>query len=368
MRIGIDARMIDNTGIGRYLRNLLVHLARIDMRNHYIVFINADNTRVVEQENVQFVPLKFPVPLYSLREQWWLPIELLKARLDVVHYPNFAIPLLPLYPSIVTIHDLIYYVYPDQCPSRLAHHYARFMLRQATRKARVLITDSAYSKQDLITHFQVPAEKIEVIFPAAEQQYCPPESPELPAAIALRYGIAGPYILYVGKHHPYKNIRTLVHAFNVYPEVYTQHQLVIAGKREPRRAALYQEARSLQAGDAIVFTDFVPEDDMFELYRHAQLFVFPSLYEGFGLPPLEAMACGVPVVASNAASLPEVVGDAAIQVEPLDAHGMADAMRAVLTDPMLWSELHHKGLKRAQHFSWETAAQQLLAIYERFKK
>ncbi len=368
MRIGIDARMIDNTGIGRYLRNLLVHLARIDTRNSYVVFINAGNSRVVKQDNVQFVPLKLSVPLYSLREQWWLPLEIRKARLDVVHYPNFDIPLLPLYPGIVTIHDLIYYLYPDQCPSRLAHFYARFMLRQATRKARVLITDSEYSKQDLMTHFQVPAEKIEVIFPAAEHQYCPPESSKLSTEIASRYRLTRPYVLYVGKHHPYKNVKTLVHAFNVHHEVYAGHQLVIAGKKDSRREALYREACSLQAGDLIVFTDFVSEDDLFELYRHARVFVFPSLYEGFGLPPLEAMACGVPVITSNAASLPEVVGDAAIQVEPLDVQGMANAMQAVLTDKSLWEDLKHKGLKRAQHFSWDTAAQQLLAIYERFQK
>ncbi len=368
MRVGIDARMIDNTGIGRYLRNLLVFLARLDTRNSYIVFINADNSRVVERENVQFVPLKLSVPLYSLREQWWLPVEIRQARLDVMHYPNFDIPLLSPCPSVVTIHDLIYYLYPDQCPSRLAHHYARFMLRQATRKAQVLITDSEYSKQDLINHFQVLPEKIAVIFPAAEQTYYPLESPGLSVKIASRYGITQPYILYVGKHHPYKNVKTLVHAFNIHHELYTRYQLVIAGKKDSRRDALYREAHSLQAGGSVVFTDFVPENDLSELYRHARLFVFPSLYEGFGLPPLEAMACGVPVVTSNAASLPEVVGDAAIQVEPLDVQGMADAMRTVLTDKMLWEDLKHKGLKRAQHFSWDTAARQLLAIYARFQK
>jgi glycosyltransferase involved in cell wall biosynthesis len=240
------------------------------------------------------------------------------------------------------------------------------MLRQATRQARLLITDSEYSKQDLITHFQVPAEKVEVILPAAEHRDCPPESPGLTPDIASQYGITKPYIFYVGKHHPYKNIKTLIRAFNVHSKVYEQYQLVIAGKKERRREDLYQEAHSLRAGSSIVFTDFVPEDELFELYRHARLFVFPSLYEGFGLPPLEAMACGVPVITSNAASLPEVVGDAAIQVEPLDVQGMADAMQAILTNDDLWKNLHLKGLQRAKHFSWDTAAQQLVAIYERF--
>jgi glycosyltransferase involved in cell wall biosynthesis len=364
MRIGIDARMIDNTGIGRYLQNLLVHLARIDTHNDYIVFVNAENSRVVQQENIRFVPLKIRVPLYSLREQWWLPWEIRQWPLDLIHYPNFDMPLLPLYPSIVTIHDLIYYLYPDQCPSKIAHYYARFMLRQATRKASLLITDSEYSKRDLIAHFQVPAEKIQVIFPAADQRAHPSQSPE--TSVVKKYGITKPYILYVGKHHPYKNIRTLLHAFNVHKNIYERFQLVIAGKKDLRRKDLYQEAEALYAGQAIVFTDFVSEDDLFELYRQARLFVFPSLYEGFGLPPLEAMACGVPVITSTAASLPEVVGDAAIQVEPLDVQGFADAMQSVLTDESLWQEFQWKGLQQAQYFSWDTAAQQLLEIYERF--
>jgi glycosyltransferase involved in cell wall biosynthesis len=173
--------------------------------------------------------------------------------------------------------------------------------------------------------------------------------------------------LYVGKHHPYKNIKTLMHAFNAHHGVYEGYQLVIAGKKEPRRESLYQAGESLQAGASIVFTDFVTEDDLFELYRHARLFVFPSFYEGFGLPPLEAMACGVPVITSNAASLPEVVGDAAIQVEPLDVQGMADAMRNILTNDALWKTLQDKGFQRVRRFSWDTAAQQLLEIYERFK-
>lgn len=367
MRIGIDARMIKNTGIGRYLRNLVIHLAHIDPRNHYVVFVNAGDSTVIDQANVHFVNLAISVPVYSLREQWWFPIELRRARLDVVHFPNFDVPLVASRPCVVTIHDLIYYLYPEQCPSRVAQYYAGFMLRQATRKANVLITDSEHSKRDLIKHFDIPAENIEVIYPAAETPGHPAASSKLWDGMATRYGITRPYILYVGKHHAYKNIRTLLRAFDAHQDVCEMYQLVIAGKKDPRREALYHEARSLRSGGSIIFTDFVPDDEVFELYRHARLFVFPSLYEGFGLPPLEAMACGVPVISSNAASLPEVVGDAAIQVDPLDVNGMADAMRNVLNRPALWNELRHKGLQRAQHFSWDTAARQLLAIYERFR-
>ncbi len=356
--------MVDNTGIGRYLRNLLIHLAQIDTQNEYIVFINRANSQVLNQDNFQFVPLKISIPLYSIREQYWLPLEICKWNLDFMHYPNFAIPLIRPYPDVVTIHDLIYYLYPEQCPSKAAHYYARFMLQYAAKHAHVLITDSEHSKRDLMKYFHVPDEKIHVILPAADGQCCAPATRQIRPNIEEKYGIVQPYILYVGKHHPYKNITTLLHAYVTHPDIYENFQLIIAGKRDIRRKDLYTTAKKLDPGEKIIFTDFVEEEELFDLYRQARLFVFPSLYEGFGLPPLEAMACGVPVITSNVASLPEVVGDAAIQVDPLNVRELADAIQTVLTDTELWNTLKQKGLKRSQQFSWETAAQQLLQIYE----
>jgi len=275
------------------------------------------------------------------------------------------VPLIQACPYLVTIHDLIYYLYPDQCPSQAAHYYARFMLRSATKHARAIITDSEYSKQDLIKYFRISEKKIHVIFPAADECATPVRKH---IASQSTYGIVQPYIFYVGKHHPYKNITTLLHAYMTHPEIYENFQLVIAGKQDMRRKSLYVTAEKLDPRKRIIFTDFVPEEELFDLYRGASLFVFPSLYEGFGLPPLEAMACGVPVITSNAASLPEVVGDAAIQVDPLDVRELADAMQTVLADATLWNTLRQKGIKRSQQFSWETAARQLLQLYERLKE
>jgi glycosyltransferase involved in cell wall biosynthesis len=339
MRIGIDARMIDNTGIGRYLRNLLIHLARIDTHNDYVIFINQGDSQVVNQANVRFVPLAISVPLYSLQEQYWLPFAIRKWGFDFIHYPNFDLPLIQTCPYIVTIHDLIYYLYPDQCPSKIAHYYARFMLRYAIKHARIILTDSHYSKQDLIRYFQLPEQKIQVIFPAADEWAT--HLPRHPVNKA-KYGIVQPYIFYVGKHHPYKNIRTLLRAYTADPEIYDRFQLVIAGKQDSRRRELYETAASLDPQHKIRFTGFVEEPELFDLYREAHLFVFPSLYEGFGLPPLEAMACGVPVITSNTTSLPEVVGDAAILFDPLNVRALADAMRAVLTNTELWNSLQEK--------------------------
>ncbi len=391
MRIGIDARMIDNTGIGRYLRNLLIHLAYLDNENEYVVFLNQENTAVVEQENFTVVRLKIHIPLYSLREQYWLPLEIRKRNVDLMHYPNFDLPIFQSCPYIVTIHDLIYYLYPEQCPSKIAHYYARFMIRYATTHARMVLTDSEHSKHDLMSYFKLPADKIHVIYPAADKLFRTRTlerrhpagnwNAGIPAGIADRmsatqcgqdarapiqkYGIHSPYIFYIGKHHPYKNIKALLSAYKQYAEIYENFQLVIGGKRDERRQDLYTLVSEFGMEGRILFTDFVPETEIFELYRQAELFVFPSLYEGFGLPPLEAMACGVPVICSNAASLPEVVGDAAIQVNASDVNELADAIRTVLTNTDLREELKLKGQRRALQFSWEHAARQLMQVYER---
>lgn len=360
MRIGIDARMVNNTGIGRYLRNLLRQLARIDRQNEYCLFLNKGEHFALTRENFTTIPLKMNVPLYSLREQYWLPLDIRRWRPDVVHYPNFDLPVCSPAPYIVTIHDLIYFLYPEQCPSRLAHYYARAMLAHSTKHARVVVTDSEHSKQDLQHYFRLPAEKIRVIFPAADERAF---SGEPNPAVLAQYEIVQPYILYVGEHHAYKNVMTLMQAYMAERDIYHNFQLVIAGKRDVRQKTLYEAAAQFDSGKRILFTDFVPDDDLFDLYRGARLFVFPSRYEGFGLPPLEAMACGVPVICSNAASLPEVVGDAAIQVQPDDISAFAAAMRSVLTNESLLRTLKYKGLARARQFSWEIAARQLVDIY-----
>ncbi len=366
MRIGIDARMLNNTGIGRYLRNLLIQLAAIDTNNEYIIFVNPENLRIIDHTNVMFVPFTSYLPVYSLREQYMLPIQIRKWNIDLMHYPNFNVPLFPYCPYVVTIHDLIYYLYPEECPSKMAHYYAKYMLRYAAKHARIVMTVSNHSKNDLMRYFHLHEDRIRVILNAPDTKIYPASRSRhthISNHLQKKYGISDPYVLYVGKHHRYKNIITLLHAFIRHQAIFEQFQLVIAGKRDSRQQALYDMAAAMDPGTRIIFTDFVSDDDIFKLYQQASLFVFPSLYEGFGLPPLEAMACGVPVITSCAASLPEIVGDAAIVVDPSDVTAMADAMQHVLTDTHLWHTLREKGLQHAQTFSWERAARQLLEVY-----
>ncbi|MCP4403586.1 MAG: glycosyltransferase family 4 protein [bacterium] len=366
MRIGIDGRMLGNTGIGRYLRNLIIHLAQQDTQNEYIVFTNNKDMQGVDRENFRFVTFNPPIPIYSLGEQYRLPVEIRRWKPDVMHYPNFDIPLVQSCPYLVTIHDLIYYLYPEQCPSTLAHYYASFMLKYATKHARMIITDSQHSKRDLMNYLQLPEEKLQVIFPAAEKSYSPRQAAEpVESTLRHKYGITRPYIFYVGKHHPYKNIKQLLYAYTQYEDIYHSFQLVIAGKRDPRRNDLYECAGSLDPKGHIRFTGNVSDEALVQLYQEAGLFVFPSLYEGFGLPPLEAMACGVPVISSNAASLPEVVGDAALLVDPSNRAELADAIRKVLTDKDLANTLRKKSIEQSQKFSWETSAREHLTWYEK---
>lgn len=368
MRIGIDARMLGNTGIGRYLRNLLIQLAKLDAPHEYVVFLQPNETLPIRQEHVISVHLPVWTPIYSVKEQYRLPLEIRKQRIDLMHYPNFNVPLASGCPFVVTIHDLIYNLYPEECPSKIAHLYARFMMKHAMKRAKIVVTDSEYSKRDLMRYFHLTEKKIRVILIGADElcEHSERANTMNAAELALkpRYGIEGRYIFYVGKHHGYKNIATLVQAFMTHQEVYQQTQLVIAGKRDPRRHELYDLAACLDPDGRIIFTDFVEDEGLFDLYRGASLFVFPSLYEGFGLPPLEAMACGVPVICSNAASLPEVVGDAAILVDPLNIREMADAMRAVLLDAELHRSLQAKGYAQTRQFSWERAARQLVEVYQ----
>ena len=372
MRIGIDARMLGNTGIGRYLRNLLIQLAKIDTPHEYLILLQPNEPLPIQQDNVIPIHLAGWTPIYSIQEQYRLPLEIRKQRIDLMHYSNFNVPIMPCCPFVVTIHDLIYYLYPEECPSMIAHHYARYMIGYAIKHARAILTVSEHSRKDLNRFFHMSPDKTHVIPNGADEQCQQPEQTNAHESreieLKRRYGIEGRYSFYVGKHHGYKNITTLVQAFMTHQEVCQQTQLVIAGKRDPRRHELYDLAAHLDPGGRIIFTDFVKDDDLFALYRGASLFVFPSLYEGFGLPPLEAMACGVPVICSNAASLPEVVGDAAILVDPLNIREMADAMRSVLTDDCLYRSLQEKGCAQVRRFSWERAARQLLNIYVEYGK
>lgn len=362
MKVALDARMIKYTGIGRYIQNLIVGLARHKGANSYSVIVNSDGYAPAGGDNIVYQQTSRQIPPYSLREQVILPYEVKKTGSDMVHYPSFNMPFLNSKPSVVTIHDLIY-LDPASCPNRAAHTYAWCMLRRAAWSARKIITISQFSKKEIVSRLGVRPDKISVIYHGVSPLYRVETDTERLACIRNKYSIPGPYILYVGNHQPRKNIKRLFDAFLMMKR-YEDYTLVLTGKIDPRRQALYSEARRDGLDGRVLFLGEVPEIDLPALYSGSELFVFPSLSEGFGLPPLEAMACGAPIVSSAAMSIPEVVGDAGILIDATDTAAISEAMDRVLSSRMLREDLIAKGLDRAARFSWDEATKKTLRVYE----
>lgn len=374
-RIGIDIRSMSAAGLGRgmatYAANLVTQVVRFAQEEQVYLFVSRDQdvppflVDGIVPSNVQVIRLRRPTRnIFFWDQLLWYPL-LKRLRIDVFHSLAYGVPLWTPCPTIATIYDLTPLLFP-QFIQHLRHHLV-FRINFFTGKhARRIITLSAWSQRDLVQHLHVPPEKITVIFPGVSPQYRVLQAPQSLAAIRIRYQLPEKFILYVGGFDQNKNLLTLVQAFRLLTQSSDLREpvsLVFVGTLHPM-AKVVQRAVQTSGLEAFVrFTGFVPEQDLIGIYNAAYMFVFPSLYEGFGLPPLEAMACGTPAVVSSAASLPEVVGDAALQVDPTSSEALAAAMRTLLTTPELHAQLRQQGLSRAQGFSWERAARQTLAVY-----
>ena len=363
MHILIDGRMISNTGIGRWLQNVVIHLNGLASDHNITVMVNR-NSQTVRSFGLPTRKLRFSAPSYSIREQVFLPLELGSDQPDVVHYPNFNMPLMSRIPAVLTLCDLIYYRFRRACPSWIGYTYAKVMIPAAVRKARRMITISEYSKNDLIKYLGCSPSKISVVYPGIDPgMFRSNYDPQDVALATSKLGIRKPYIFYTGNHEPRKNLLLLVEAYRRLGRN-SAYQLVLGGRIDARQHALYESVRDLVAKRDVILCGEIPEPDLPLLYAGAELFVFPSTYEGFGLQPLEAMAAGVPVICSSATSLPEVVGDAALTFAPDDIEALVSAMKDILESKLLASELRDKGRARSQCFSWDVAAKQIMNIYE----
>jgi glycosyltransferase involved in cell wall biosynthesis len=265
----------------------------------------------------------------------------------------------------VTIHDCIHLMFPQYLPNRLAYTYARLSLYTATRRADRILTVSETSKVDILRFFQVPAEKITVIHNAIDERFRTAPSEAVVELVRERYQLKDQFVLYVGNIKPHKNLERLIDAFSRLRRHGADHlKLLIIGDQISKYQGLRRAVHKHKLHKHVRFLGFVPLETLAVLYRLADVFVFPSLYEGFGLPPLEAMASGTPVVTSNVSSLPEVVGDAAILVDPYDPQSIADGMRKVLEDADLRAGLSARGLEQARKYSWERSVERIRQIYE----
>ena len=365
MRVAIDARKIHDFGIGTYIRNLLRHLARIDPLNEYVLLCQEQDLGIAGQLGPNFRTVLEPSPNYSFREQIHVPWILRREQPDLYHAPHYVLPPAVRCPSIVTIHDCIHLMFPQYLPSKFAYAYARGSMWNAARQSERILTVSEASKRDILHFFNVPPEKVVVVYNAIDERFSIVPREEDVARVRERYQLDHQFVLYVGNIKPHKNLVRLIEAFDGLRKRSGNDELklLIIGDEISKLPALRRAVHSHKLHKHVRFLGYLPDDMLTILYRLAAVFVFPSLYEGFGLPPLEAMACGTPVVTSNISSLPEVAGDAAVLVDPYDVESIVDGIARVLTDTTLADDLRRRGLIRAREFSWERSAAQTFAQY-----
>ena len=363
MKIAIDARKLHDFGIGTYIRNLLRHLARIDRENEYVLLCHEPDIGVADALGENFRTLLEPAANYSLSEQIHIPLVLLREKPAVFHAPHYVLPVAVRSRSVVTIHDCIHLMFPQYLPNRFALGYAKASMAMAARRANRVLTVSETSKRDIIRFFGTPSEKIDVIYNAFDERFGKNPDEDAVTRVRERFQLHDPFVLYAGNVKPHKNLERLIEAFHLVRSGGLDLKLVLIGDEISKYAALRRAVHRHQLHPYVRFLGYLPEETLAIMYRLAGVFVFPSLYEGFGLPPLEAMASGTPVVTSNVSSLPEVTGNAALLVDPYNPEAIAEAIARVITDATLSDELRRKGLARARQFSWETSVRRIRDIY-----
>ena len=356
MKIAIDAQTTlgQKTGFGFYVKNLVEALVKVDPENEYILIkprTEAD----------------FPV----WKRFWWdqvaFPWKSHWAKVDLIHQPCFSAPI--FYPGkvIVTCHDLISVFFPENLPLASRLFYSRWM-PFSYRKAIMLIADSEHTKRDIISLLKIPESKIKVVHLAVSPDFKPIENKEksasLQSKISQKYKTGPKYLLHVGTLEPRKHLEFLVRAFSLACREKIMENLVITGKKGWYYDGLFKLVTKLNLEKRVIFTGYVEEKDLPALYSGATAFLFPSLYEGFGLPPLEAMACGTPVISSSTSSLPEVVGSAGILLPPRDERLWAKNILKVIKDKGLAETLKKLGPRQAAKFTWENTARQTIEAYK----
>jgi len=364
----LDARAATNhfPGIGRYVVNLARAMIPLLSEDERLILLHDpaqpsgwDLTTLAGQK-VQVVDV--PLSPFTLRQQWAIPRTLRRLEADLYHSPFYLMPYRPGLPTLLTMYDLIPLLFPQQV-SPAARLLFRWMTALALRAASHVIAISQATRRDLQAFYHLPPRKVTTIPLAADPSFHPQPPAEI-ERVRRKYGLPERYLLYLGINKPHKNLVRLIDALSRLTFDVSRFTLIIAGAWDPRYPEPQQRAEALGLDNAIRFLGPVPEADLPALYSGATLFVFPSLYEGFGLPVLEAMACGTPVICSNTSSLPEVAGEAAVMVNPLDVDELAAAMERVLGDSALREEMSGKGVMQARRFSWERTARETLKVYE----
>lgn len=402
MRIGIDCRTIlnpgygENAGVGHYTYFLVSNLLKIDKKNQYVLFFdnllskNAAESMIAGSSNaaIRFFPFhRYKHYLPFAFSHILVSAALLKEKLDVFHSPAYTLPLSYKGKSIVTVHDLAIYKHPEWFPKKFLigqNFSTKTLVPQSFKKAEKIIAVSEHTKKDLKEIFKIKDNKIKVIYEGVESRNVPEESEAVCGAegkvcfddIKVKYGLKNDYVLFLGTIEPRKNITALVRAFCSLSlknrELGKNYRLVLAGAKGWKNEKIFSEINACKKKPGlegvVKYIGYVPGKEKFSLMKYSTCFVFPSFYEGFGLPVLEAMSVGVPVITSDVSSLPEIAGEAAILVSPTETENISRALEKVLTDRDLQSELSKKGIIQAKKFSWEKCAEKTLALYEEMNR
>ena len=362
--IGIDARKAHDFGIGTYIRNLVAALAEIDRENNYILFTGGRNRETFVDLPETFRVVTERSPVYSVREQMALSWKLFRMHLDLYHATHYVLPAVCPCRVVVTIHDIIHLLYPEYLPNRLAFIYAQRMIRSSLSRGDRVITVSKNTKRDLLHYFPVPDGKIEVIYNGVEDAFRKPLSPQDRQRWIKNLDLPTPYLLFVGNPKPHKNLDRVVRAFAKAVKTHdSEVHLVCVGDRKGAEQRILPRARHLGVEDRLMLLGHVAQEALPAIYQGATLFLYPTLYEGFGLPVVEAMASGVPVITSNTSALKEIAEGYGHLVDPLDVDALADAIAHCLADEEHRRSLARLGKRRAEDFHWRKAAELTLDTY-----
>lgn len=363
MRVGIDARIVyyATGGIRNYTLHLLDALARLDDETeYYILHSRKDSAPPLPGPN--FHPCACWTPSHHSLERWTLGLEVTRLGLDLLHSPDFIPPKFGYQSSVITIHDLNFLYYPKFLTAESRRYYNQ-QIEWAIQKADHIMADSHTTKNDLVSLLEVEEGKVTVAHLAAAQAFQTLQGEDA-NTVAARYELQPSFLLFVGTLEPRKNVPGLLRAYRILlEEGATTAPLVLLGGRGWLYDDIFERVEALNLTEQVHFLHDVPDSDLPAIYNAASLLVTPSFYEGFGLPALEAMACGTPVVAADRASLPEVVGEAGLLVNPDDPADIAQALARVLDDSSLRSQMRERGLAQAERFTWEKTAQATLEVY-----
>jgi glycosyltransferase involved in cell wall biosynthesis len=383
-RIGIDARFYGpiGKGLGRYQQEIVDNIISIDKENEYIIFLGKENYKEFKTDNPRVKKVLTDIRWYTLREQIILPYYIWRERLDLIHFPHFNVPFFSFTKFVVTIHDLILIRYPTPRATTLGPALYkiknigyRLVIRSALKRAKKIIAVSKYTKEDIKGVFGVRDDKITVTYEGVANLSKNREdlfSSQADEGKTLsKHKIKNPFLLYVGNAYPHKNLEGLLRVFKkIRPEdKYKNLQLVLVGKDDyfyTRVRKYAEELKLWQAGkdnNSVVFPGFVSDQDLEILFKLARAYIFPSFYEGFGLPPLEAMAKGCPVISSERTSLPEILGEAAIYFDPDNEEDMSEKIKQVLSEESLRKNMISSGYEQVKQYSWWECARKTKDVY-----